>query len=116
MKASVSLAANYSIAMSTTGSPLHWIAAAEVIVLIALALLEAARSSRQLAAFSTAFLAIPMFFALKHGFVREDVHILNFFGFASLALALIVLGTPLAERSFRILVLIVLGFGAISLS
>jgi hypothetical protein len=116
MKASVSLAANYSIAMSTSGSPLHWIAAAEVIVLIALALLEAARSSRQLAAFSSALVAIPLFFALKHGFVREDVHILNFFGFASLALALIVLGTPLAERSLRILVLIVLGVATISMA
>src|SRR5258708_888781 len=108
MKASLSLASNYSIAMSITGRPIQWIAAAEIIVLIALALLEAARFNRKLAAFFVAVLTIPIFLALKHGFVREDAHILNFFCFACLALALIVLGTPLAERSLRVLVLVVL--------
>jgi hypothetical protein len=113
LRASLDFVGNYSIAMSLDGEWVEWILAAEVLILIALALLEVARCSRQIAAFLFALLAIPLLLTLKHGFVREDAHIVNFFCFAGLALGLIALGVQWAGRSLRPIALILLAYAVI---
>jgi hypothetical protein len=98
LRASLDIAGNYSIAMSTPGDWDEWRAAAAIVVVFAVAFIATARSNRQHAAFCLAVLAIPLFVTFKHGFVRHDMHILNFFCFAGLALGLIALGAQLAGR------------------
>jgi hypothetical protein len=113
VRASLDFVENYSIAMSLDGEWVEWILAIEVLVLIALALLEAARSSRQIAAFLFALLAIPLLLVLKHGFVREDAHIVNFFCFAGLALGLIALGVQWTRGSLRVIALTLLAYAVV---
>jgi hypothetical protein len=116
VRASLDLAGNYSIAMSTSGNLIEWIAAAAVLVLVALAMMEASRAGRQLATSLVGLLGIPLFLTLKHGFVRQDAHILNFFCFAGLALGLIALGTRLAGRSLGVIALVLLAYGTIAMT
>jgi hypothetical protein len=76
------------------------------LVAVAVALLVTARSNGQHAAFCAALLAIPLLAAFKYGFVRQNLHVVNFFCFAGLALGLIALGAPLAGRSLALLGLV----------
>jgi hypothetical protein len=115
VRASMDLAANYSIAMSFSGGWIEWVLAAEVLVLIGLALLETGRDNRQLALFFLALLAIPLFFVFKHGFVRQDPHIMNFFCFAGVAFGLIAIGTRWEGSSRRAIALISLAYASIVL-
>src|SRR5262249_40219506 len=50
------------------------------------------------ATFLGLLLAIPMFISFKHGFVRQDIHVVNFFCFACLAASLFFLSVETGRR------------------
>src|SRR5260370_37291946 len=77
------------------GPRIELLAAVETVVLVAALLLIQARGSRIPSLFWALLLAIPIAISFKHGFVRQDQHIINFFCFCSLALALIFLSSSL---------------------
>ena len=65
-------------------------------------------SSQRLARFNCLLLAGPFLVSIKHGFVRQDSHIINFFCFTALALPLVSLTSVLsgiAVRRFPILLM-----------
>jgi hypothetical protein len=81
----------YSAAMSIVGSNTEIVSAliAAGVLFVFLALQQA--SPARLSRFYILLLGIPLFASFKHGFVRQDVHIINFFCFVALALALVAL-------------------------
>ncbi len=60
-----------------------------------------AAASYRLASFHALLLAIPLFVSFKHGFVRQDDHIVNFFCFVAVALALASLTINLHGTTLR---------------
>ena len=95
VKGSLETSSGYSVAMSMAGPRLELLAAVEALVLVSALLLIQARGSRIPALFWVLLLAIPIAISFKHGFVRQDHHVINFFCFCSLALALMSLSSPL---------------------
>jgi hypothetical protein len=65
--------------------------AAALATLASIGLLLWLQGNPRLARFYLVFLAGPFLLAVKHGFVRQDDHIVNFFCFAALALGLVAL-------------------------
>jgi hypothetical protein len=111
VKANLELAGGYSVAMSLAGESGDFIAAAVTLalVLVYLGLLTKARAKE--AALVAFVLAIPMFVSFKHGFVRQDFHIVNFFCFAAFGLALISLWTPLEGSRLGLVFLLAMPYG-----
>jgi hypothetical protein len=64
------------------------LAAAQAAVLLAFLGLQTARVPRA-ARFWVLLLAVPVFVSFKHGFVRPDSHVINYFCFIAVALALL---------------------------
>ena len=96
---SLELTRGYSVAMSIFGPRVELVAALEAIVLLVAALFLLMRRDREKAQFFSLALVIPVLMNLKHGFVRQDVpHIVEFFCFLALALALVTLAIPLNQR------------------
>ena len=95
LKSSVEIAGNYSIAMSKAGDPSELAKAALCVGLVVALLLVTAKSDRRMTWFLGALLFIPLLVSLKHGFVRHDDHVVNFFCVAALALGLILLAMSL---------------------
>lgn len=106
------LVRGYSLAMSLDGSKLEWVAALEVLALIGAVLWWQHRGSSPGARFNFLLLAIPLGISMKHAFVRQDNHhVVNFFCFAALALAITFLSVPLqgGRRLAALAVLAVFG-------
>jgi hypothetical protein len=100
---SIEIAGGYSVAMSMEDSSfamtvLGIVAAALVVILLAAVIEMLATRDRRLAVFYSLFLAIPLFVSFKHGFVRQDIHVVVFFCFGSLALGITILAMPLNSR------------------
>jgi hypothetical protein len=95
VKGSLEISSGYSVAMSTPGPRIELLAAVETVVVVGALLLIQARASRIPSLFWALLLAIPLAISFKHGFVRQDHHIINFFCFCSLVLALISLASSL---------------------
>jgi hypothetical protein len=107
LRASLELASEYSAAMSASLSFTdRWLGLAVVGVgaLVALRLF----AWRPALALPSALVAVPLFFAFKSGFVREDGHMRNFFGFAPAAVAI----SFAATRSRRSRAVVALGVAA----
>ena len=87
---SMELASDYGVAMSL---PAYWqglLAGVVCLVLFGAVLVVQAR--KRLAALPTALLySLPVLFAFKHGFTRQDGHIENFFSFLVVVLAALAL-------------------------
>jgi hypothetical protein len=83
------LASGVSVAASGAGSGLELAGAFGV--LAAIVYLLWLQGDARVARFYLLLLALPLIFALKHGFIRPDDHIINFFCFAALAIGLIAL-------------------------
>jgi hypothetical protein len=113
IKGGLELSGNYSVAMTVQGDPIEFAAAAETMVWIGVLLYIAAKTNRQLASFTAALLAIPLFLNFKHAFVRQDIHVINFFCFAAMALALIALTMSIEKRAVAAVLLIMLPYGII---
>jgi hypothetical protein len=110
VKGSLDFSSGYSAAMSMPGPRIELLAAVEAVVLVSALLLIQARGSRIPALFWALLLAIPMAVSFKHGFVRQDYHVINFFCFCSLALALICLSSPLHKGYLLAVAAILLPF------
>ncbi len=115
LKGSLEIAGGYSSAMSVTGDAIEFAAMAEALIGIGAYLFVRTRMNRSLVRFLVALLALPLLLSVKHGFVRQDVHVLNFFCFAGLALALISILLPLAGERGLVAMLVLLNFGIISM-
>jgi hypothetical protein len=95
IRGSLEVTTGYSAAMSLPGPRLELLVAVEAVILVIALLLIQARGSRIPSLFWVLLLAIPVAISFKHGFVRQDQHVINFFCFCSLALALISLPSSL---------------------
>ncbi|MEO8372766.1 MAG: hypothetical protein ABI806_26515 [Candidatus Solibacter sp.] len=108
LRGSAQLASGYSAAMSLTGTNLEFIAAAIALGALLLLLRMQASASRPMARFHSLMLAVPLFVSFKHGFVRQDVHVINYFCFVALAASLVALTVPLTRRAVPYLSLLAL--------
>ena len=96
---SLELTRGYSVAMSTSGPRVELVAAIEGIILLVAALFLLKLRDNEESRFFGLVLGVPVLMNLKHGFVRQDTpHIIEFFCFLALALALIMLAIPLNQR------------------
>jgi hypothetical protein len=91
IRGSLELSRGYSAAMSLYGSPVELVAALEAFCLLGVAAYLLLKSNRRLFDFVAIVFALPVFMKFKHGFVRQDLHILYFFCFIALVMALCVL-------------------------
>ena len=89
LRGSAEIIGGYSAAMSLVGSNKGLVSALEAAAVLVVLLGLLAASAPRLARFYVLLLAIPLFVSFKHGFVRQDVHVINFFCFVALALALV---------------------------
>lgn len=102
LRGSMEIISGYSAAMSTFGSRMELLSALEAIAVLGVLLLSLLVSSTpSLVRFYALLLAIPLFVSLKHGFVRQDQHAVNFFCFVALALALLALPISLDKIGAR---------------
>ena len=91
VKTTIECASGYSVALSEVGALRDLLFAGFTIVFIVVILLLQIKINRRASAFFALFLTVPLAISMKHGFVRQDLHIINFFGFAALAIGLITL-------------------------
>jgi hypothetical protein len=106
-KGSLELSRGYNLAMSLPGRSIELLAGFEVLVLFAAALVLLAIRDRRMAGFFILLLAAPVLVHFKHGFVRQDLHIVYAFCFVavevtvltSLALAGGPLGTAAMSKA-----------------
>ena len=115
LRANMDVAGGYAGAMSNSGDPVEFGGVAEVILCIGAFLFVRTRADRRIAWFFVALLTIPLLISVKHGFTRQDTHVINFFCFGGLALGLIALAMPLNGRRAPIAFLVLLSYGLISL-
>jgi hypothetical protein len=115
VRGSIDIAAGYSSAMSLTGDAVEFAGVAEVLIGFGAFLFLRTKETRPAAWFLLALLGAPLLISIKHGFVRQDFHVLNFFGFVGLALALAALILPLAGQRSMVAFLVLLNFGIVSL-
>ena len=85
--------------MSFGGPYIEFVSAFEAVAALVFLLWLQATSALSLARFYTLFLAVPLFISFKHGFVRQDEHVINFFCFFLVVLALISLNHNLDKVS-----------------
>ena len=98
LKAAAEVSGGYSAAMSNPGSPFEIYAAVAALLLVGVLLLVNARSGRVPTVFLSLLLAAPLAVSMKHGFVRQDQHVLNLFCFCALAMALTALSLRLEAQ------------------
>ncbi len=108
VKGSLEIAGGYSAGMSIAGDPMEIARAGEMVLLMGVALWLAPRENRR---FFALLLPLPLFLIFKHSFVRQDVHIVNLFCFAGLALGLIALAMPIDLRRVAALALVLVFYG-----
>ena len=82
------ISGGYSVAMSVTGPRLDMVLALAALAALAAVVRVQAVSSLDTARSLASLLAIPLFLSFKHGFVRQDLHVIAFFCFVAIALAL----------------------------
>jgi len=113
-KGSMQLVSGYSTAMSKAGDLIEFAGVAEALLGIGIFLFWKNRTHLQAAWFMVGLLLGPLLISIKHGFVRQDIHVLNFFSFVGLALALIALLLPLGGTRSIVTFLVLLNFGIIT--
>ncbi len=113
VKSTIEITGGFSTAMSLPGENADFVAAAVTLVLVLLYLMLLARTRRAEAVLLVFLLAIPAFVSFKHGFVRQDFHVINYFCFAAFALALISLWTPLEGSRLGLVFLVAMPYAAI---
>ena len=99
----------YSVAMSVTGPRLDMVLAVAALAVLAAVVRVQGVSDPDTARSLAGLLAIPLFLSLKHGFVRQDLHVIAFFCFVAIALALASLTLRLDRKgALRVVPLVVL--------
>ena len=110
LKGSLELSRGYNLAMAFPGRPIELLAGFEVLVLLAAALVLLAIRDRRMAGFFILLLTVPVLVNFKHGFVRQDAHIVYAFCFVAVAVGLVALATGLdgerATTAWAVLVLL----------
>jgi hypothetical protein len=108
LRGSAEIIGGYSASMSIAGLRMGLISATEAVaVLVVLLWLLPTRLAR----FYVLLLAIPLFVSFKHGFVRQDEHVIIFFCFVALALALVSLAANLDRAAVpRVAPLVIMFF------
>ena len=110
LKGSLDLSRGYNLAMALPGRQVELLAGFEVLVLLAAALVLLAVRDRRMARFFILLLAVPVLVNFKHGFVRQDAHIVYAFCFVAVAVGLVALATVLdgdrATTAWAVLVLL----------
>jgi hypothetical protein len=114
VRASIDIIGGYSSAMSLHGDPIELGGVAELTLCAAAFLFVRTESNRPLAWFFVTLLTIPLLMSVKHGFTRQDHHVINFFCFAGLALSVISLAAPLTGKRAPIAFLVLLSYGLVS--
>ena len=114
VRGSMDIAAGYSAAMSFAGDPIEFGGVAEALLGFAAFLFFGTKVNRRAAWSLAALLSAPLLMSIKHGYVRQDFHVLNFFTFAGLALALATLVLPLGGKRSMVTFLVLLNFGLLS--
>lgn len=111
LRGSAELIGGYSAAMSYPGAHIELVSALEAAAVLVIMLWLQTVTSPRIARFQALLLAIPLFLSFKHGFVRQDNHIVNFFCFVALALALVSLTVSLhGKTAHRVVSLVILFF------
>ncbi|MEO8128938.1 MAG: hypothetical protein ABJF23_12745 [Bryobacteraceae bacterium] len=110
LRGSSEMISGFSSAMSVWGPRVEILSALEatVVLMIIVGLLWVVVPGK--ARFYTLFLAGPLFISFKHGFTRQDNHVINFFCFLALALALVSLAVSLGRERNRFTVVLVILF------
>lgn len=88
LHANMDIAGTYSVAMSYPGPRIELVVAMGTTALLGGLLALEAFDNPRAAIFLGLLLAIPMFVSFKHGFVRHDIHFINFVCFVALAIGL----------------------------
>lgn len=97
LKAAKELSSGYSSAMSATGPLVVVLAALEATFILAIALVVLGKKDRRLAVFMAVLWSVPLLVSFKHGFVRQDTHVVHYFGFIAILIGLVFLILPLEE-------------------
>jgi hypothetical protein len=113
LKNSVAVVSGYSAAMSVSGDWIELAGAAQTLLWIGLFLYVGTKPDWRKALFFVALLALPLCMSVKHGFVRQDNHIINFFCFGGLSLGLISLAVRMDKRRMATLSLILIAYTVI---
>jgi hypothetical protein len=114
LRSSIDIAGGYSSALSLSGDPVELGGVVEIGICIAVLLLVRTKSDRAMVWFFLALLTIPLLISVKHGFTRQDEHVINFFSFAGLALGLINLGVPARGARIPFVLLVLWSYALIS--
>jgi hypothetical protein len=108
LRANAESARGFSVAMSLSGgSQVEFLEAVEAAVVLVAALYLQATTDRAQTRLYGLLLGGPLLISLKHGFVREDNHMVNYFCFVALALALISLTVVLKVNTRHFLLLLI---------
>jgi hypothetical protein len=111
LRGSIEIMAGFTAAMSLPGRALEFIWAFAAIAVLAILLCLQAHHIPNNARFYGLLLVIPLVISLKHGFVRQDSHVIDFFCFAALCLAMVSLTTGLhGKNASRVVFLVMLFF------
>ncbi len=106
IKGSVEITSGYNAAMSVVGDVRDLGGAVAMLTWIGALGFFAAKGNPGLGRFFALLLPLPLFVAFKHSFVRQDLHVVNFFCFAGLALGLISLAMTMEGQRFGVVLLI----------
>jgi hypothetical protein len=98
LHSAIDLIGGYTTAMSLEGDFLVVAIAWVVLAVLVYLLWLQAKDNSGWARFSICIFAGPVLLSFKHGFVRQDVHVVNYFSFIALVIALISLKLPLERR------------------
>ena len=110
LRGSAELTSGYSVAMSMWGPRIEIVSALEATAVLVILLWLHAAASPKMARFHALLIAFPLFASFKHGFVRQDTHIVNFFCFVAVALALASLTVSLHGKTIQHVVFLVILF------
>ena len=103
IRSGLELTRGYSAAMSWPGPRIELIVALEAVVLLAIAVMLMMLRQRERARFFALILVLPIALSVKHAFVRQEYfHLVQFFCFVAVALALVMLAVPLNERFINV--------------
>ena len=98
VRGSLEVVSGYTAGMSGAGPRIELVFAAIAAAVLAAVVWLQAATDRRLARFFALLLAGPTLVSLKHGFVRQDDHVISYFCFVALALGLVSLTVVLRER------------------
>jgi hypothetical protein len=113
VRGSIEIVSGYTAAMSMEGERIDLVLALAAATLLGILLWLQARSDATMARFHILLAAIPLAMSFKHSFVRQDIHVVSYFGFMALVMGLVPLTIRLDRKTTRYLAGLLLAFIAI---